>query len=197
MGFVGTSTWAWRNADREAMDVGRGPDLEQIYREHHDFAWRVVRRLGVPAEGVDDAVQEIFVVLHRRRSELDFSRSIRALLYGVARRVAKRARDRAAARATLTLVPSADPGPDLEARAATHEKAAVVRDALHAMDEDKRMTFVLSEIEGLSIPEVAECLGVNVNTAYARQRAARQLVRAAIARHLAREESDRVRAGRR
>jgi RNA polymerase sigma-70 factor, ECF subfamily len=197
MGFMGTSTWTGRDADQEAMRVGKGPDLEQIYREHHAFAWRVVRRLGVPAEAVDDAVQEIFVVLHRRRAELDFSRSIRALVYGVARRVARRGRERLASRATLTLAPAPDPRPDPEARALLREKATVVRDALDAMDEDKRMTFVLSEIEGLSIPEVAECLGVNLNTAYARQRAARQLVRAAIARHLAREEWDLGRAGRR
>lgn len=177
--------------------MGAEPDLEDIYREHHAFVWRVVRRLGVPEAGVDDAVQEIFVVLHRRRRELDFSGSVRALLFGVARRVAKRARDRSIARATLQLVPSAGPGPDPEERAATEQKAAVVREALDAMGEDKRMTFVLADVEGLTIPEVAECLGVNVNTAYARQRAARQLLRAAIDRHLAREERDLVRAGRR
>jgi hypothetical protein len=49
----------------------------------------------------------------------------------------------------------------------------------------------------MTMPEVAECLGVNLNTAYARQRAALKLVRAAIARHQAREEGERVRAPRR
>lgn len=177
--------------------VASRPDVEQIYREHHTFVWRVVRRLGVPTDLVDDVVQEVFVVVHRRRDELDFSRSIRALLYGVARRIAARARERAVATTTLQLVPRADPRPDAETRLATEQKAEVVRRALDAMDEDKRMTFVLAEVEGMTMPDVAECLGVNLNTAYARQRAALKLVRAAIARHRAREEGERVRARRR
>jgi RNA polymerase sigma-70 factor (ECF subfamily) len=164
--------------------VASRPDVEQIYREHHTFVWRVVRRLGVPTDLVDDVVQEVFVVVHRRRDEL-------------ARRIAARARERAVATTTLQLVPRADPRPDAETRLATEQKAEVVRRALDAMDEDKRMTFVLAEVEGMTMPEVAECLGVNLNTAYARQRAALKLVRAAIARHQAREEGERVRARRR
>lgn len=177
--------------------MGGAPDLAQIYREQHRFVWRIVRGLSVPVDAVDDAVQEVFVVLHRRRDELDFSGPIRALLYGVARRVAKRARERSTRRATLQLVPSIDPRPDPERRALMEEKARVVSAALDAMDEDKRMTFVLADVEGLTIPEVAQCMEVNLNTAYARQRAARQLVRAAIARHRASEEGDRVRSARR
>jgi RNA polymerase sigma-70 factor (ECF subfamily) len=175
----------------------QAPDLEQIYREHHTFVWRVVRGFSVAPDAVDDAVQEVFVVLHRRRNELDFTGPVRGLLYGVARRVAKRAREKTRARATLQLVPSADRRPDPEQRALTRERADVVRDALHAMDDDKRMTFLLADVEGMTIPQVAESMGVNVNTAYARQRAARKLVQAAIARHHAVQEGDRVRAGRR
>lgn len=177
--------------------MGDGPDLEQIYREHHAFVWRVVRRLGVPADAVDDAVQETFVVLHRRRAELDWSRSIRGLLYGVARRIAKRTRERVMNRPVLSLVPTKDPGPDPEQRAQTRQKAAVVREALDAMDAGKRLVFVLADVEGMTIPEVAECLQLNLNTAYARQRAARKLVAAAIARHKAKEDRPHVGAGRR
>ena len=176
--------------------MGDGPDLEQIYREHHTFVWRVVRRLGVPDDAVDDVVQETFVVLHRRRTELDWSRSVRGLLYGVARRIAKRVRERSVNRPVLSLVPTADPGPDPEQRAHARQKAAVVREALDTMDAAKRLVFVLADVEGMTIPEVAQCLQINLNTAYARQRAARKLVAAAIARHRAKEERPHVGLGR-
>ena len=172
------------------------PDLAQIYREHHAFVWRVVRRLGVPDAAVDDAVQEVFVVLHRRRGELDMSGSIRGLLYGIARRIAKRTRDKANAAANLRVVGSSTARENPERDAVTRQKAEVVRAALDAMDEGKRMTFVLADIEGMTMPEIAECLGVNLNTAYARLRAARHKLGQAIARHRAAEEGDRVRVGR-
>lgn len=171
------------------------PDLAQIYRDHHAFVWRIVRRLGVPESVVDDAVQEVFVVVHRRRDELDFSRSIRGLLYGIARRVAKRSRDKANAAARLRVVGPTTARGDPEADAAIREKAEVVRAALEAMDEAKRMTFVLADVEGLTMPEVAAAMEVNVNTAYARLRAARQKLGQAVARHRAAEEGDHVRSG--
>jgi RNA polymerase sigma-70 factor (ECF subfamily) len=172
------------------------PDLAQIYRDQHAFVWRIVRRLGVAEAAVDDAVQEVFVVLHRRRGELDMSGPIRGLLYGIARRVAKRARDKASAAANLRVVGSTTARENPERDAVIRQKAEVVRAALDAMDEDKRMTFVLADIEGMTMPEIAECLGVNINTAYARLRAARQKLSQAVARHRAAEEGDRAIAGR-
>jgi len=52
---------------------------------------------------------------------------------------------------------------------------------LDALDENKREAFVLAELEGLTAPEIAEILGVNVNTIYARIRAARRALEAAAA----------------
>lgn len=176
------------------------PTLEEIYQEHYTFVWRIARRLGVGDAALDDVVQEVFVVMHRRAHELDMGGSIKALLYGVTRRIAGRVRDTAKQRERrlavvadpLTPAPSEDP----EARALLEERAAVVREALDAMDEDKRMVFVLTHVEGMSIPEAATILEVNVNTAYARARAARELVSKAIARHRARDERIRVHATR-
>lgn len=170
------------------------PDLTQIYRDHHAFVWRVVRRLGVPDAGVDDAVQEVFVVLHRRRDELDLSGSMRGLLYGITRRVAKRSRDKASRAARLRVVGPATAAENPEADAATKQKAEALRAALEDLDEDKRMTFVLADIEGMTMPEVAAAMDVNVNTCYARLRAARRKLSAAVARHRQAEEGH-VRSG--
>lgn len=170
--------------------MGQRVGLEQIYREHHAFVWRVLRRLGAPA--VDDAVQEVFVVMHRRRDELDTSRGVRPLLYGISRKVAARQRAKLGREPPAAAVAPAAPV-DPEERTARREAAQVVRAALDAMDEDKRMTFLLADVEGMTMPEVAECQGINLNTAYARLRAARQRVTKAVERHRAREEAARAR----
>ncbi len=177
--------------------MGDVPSLEEIYDRHYTFVWRVARRLGVSDATLDDVVQEVFVVVHRRRHELDMTGSIPALLYGITRRVAGRARDVAKQReARLTLIepPTPTAPDDPESRASLEERAAVVRDALAAMDEDKRVMFLLTEVEGMSIPEAAAVVDVNVNTAHSRARVARELVKKAIARHRARDERIRVHA---
>jgi RNA polymerase sigma-70 factor (ECF subfamily) len=162
------------------------PAVAAIYREHYEFVWRLIGRFGVPARAVDDAVQDVFVVLHRRRDELDARGSIRALLYGIARKIARTYRERA--RREVELVDADEPaGPYPDEEVARRQAAAVVREALDAMDEDKRMAFALADLEGLAMPEVAQCLGINLNTAYSRVRAARQVLQRAIARHRARD----------
>ena len=44
------------------------PPIATLVRDYHAFLWRSVRRLGVPAGDVDDAVQELFLISHRDHS---------------------------------------------------------------------------------------------------------------------------------
>ncbi len=59
---------------------------------------------------------------------------------------------------------------------------------LDEMDDDRREIFVMAELEQLTMPDIAATLGLNVNTAYARLRAARQTFEASLERHRARDE---------
>jgi RNA polymerase sigma-70 factor (ECF subfamily) len=54
--------------------------------------------------------------------------------------------------------------------------------ALESVDLDRRAVFVLHEIDGVAIPEVADALTIPVNTAYSRLRLARQEFHAAVRR---------------
>ena len=63
-------------------------DLETVYDEHASFVWRTLRLLGVPPAGLEDAVQEVFLVVHRRLAGFEGRSSIRTWLYAIARRVA-------------------------------------------------------------------------------------------------------------
>ena len=66
------------------------------------------------------------------------------------------------------------------------ERAQIVRRLLDAMDDDKREMLVLAEIDELPVPEIAEILGLKLNTAYSRLRLARRAFDDAVARARAR-----------
>jgi RNA polymerase sigma-70 factor (ECF subfamily) len=54
--------------------------------------------------------------------------------------------------------------------------------ALDRLDDDKREAFVLSQVEGMSAPEIAEITGVPLNTVYSRIRVAKLAFQAEVAR---------------
>lgn len=150
------------------------PTFERVYREQFEFVWRTVRALGVSEAALDDAVQDVFVVVHRRLPEFEGRASVRTWTYEIARRVALRHRTLAARHAARH-----DALPELPARddldgALDHAKAtAVMREFLWTLDEDRRRAFVLSEFGEMPGREIAAVLDVNMNTIYARIRSAR------------------------
>lgn len=159
-------------------------DFERIYETHVDFIWRAVRALGVPERNVDDAVQDVFIVAHRQLGSFEGRSALRSWLFGIARRVAAdhrrwaRRKDRGEELRESELQAVSPPQLDAVASA---EALAMLQAILDAIDEDKRETFVLIEIERMTAPEVAEVLGINVNTVYSRLRAARIAFNAAVA----------------
>ncbi|MBC8068738.1 MAG: sigma-70 family RNA polymerase sigma factor, partial [Deltaproteobacteria bacterium] len=72
--------------------------LEQVYRQHYAFVWRSCRRLGVPDAELDDVVQEIFVIVHRRLAGFEGRSAITTWLFAIAYRVVRDQRRSAAAR---------------------------------------------------------------------------------------------------
>ena len=162
--------------------------FEAVYGQHFRGIWRTLRRLGVRDAQLDDAAQDVFIVVHRKLATFD-GRSLRGWLYAIAVRVASDYRRDAARRSTVPLG-------ELPADAAfgpariseRNESVALLHRLLDQLDVAKRTAFVLGELEGLTAPEIAEALGVNSNTVYARLRAARHQFDAALARHRLRTE---------
>lgn len=170
----------------------RAPCLATLYRQEFAFVWRTLRYLGVPAASVEDAAQEVFITAHRRLAAFDSARgSARSWLYGIARNTARHhhrwARRRDPQRLAVVEPEVADPAADPEAWVSRVEVAEVVERGLAKLDQRRREVFVLHEIEGLSAPEIAELLGIKVNTVYSRLARARTRFRAAVARQQARE----------
>jgi RNA polymerase sigma-70 factor (ECF subfamily) len=145
--------------------------------------WRTLRRLGVLPAQLDDAAQDVFVIVHRRLPQFD-GRSLRGWLYAIAVRVASDYRRGAAQRRTLPLSETmVDPAPDPARASELADAVRLLHELLAELDEPKRTVFVLGELEELSAPEIAEALGENLNAVYSRLRAARARFDAALRRH--------------
>ena len=169
--------------------------FDQVYEAHFAFAFRNAKRLGVGDASVDDVVQEVFMVLYRRLDHYDGRSSMRGWIYGILCNVVREYR-RACRRkesplcaldpeATSAAASAAsDPGP-VEA-IERQEAARLLFKILDTLDDEKREVLVLAELEQMNIPEIAQALGVNVNTLYSRLKAARKALVQAYRRETAR-----------
>jgi RNA polymerase sigma-70 factor (ECF subfamily) len=174
-------------SEREAVR----PSFDELYGEHFTFVWRNLRRLGVAEAALSDAAQDVFLVVHRRLHEFEPRASVRSWLYSIAVRVARQHRRGARRKPVEALDDAAHCAAGLgpEQLAAQSEALQRLLALLEQLDDAKREAFVLSELENLTAPESAEILGVNVNTIYARVRAARKQLESALAQ-LGRERED-------
>jgi len=171
---------------------GAERDFGEVYTQHFDFVWRTARRLGVPDRSLDDAVQDVFIVVHRRLADFEGRSSIKSWVFAIARRVARDHRRRVGRKERGQSLPEGlvdGRAPSPMESAAKAEARRVLHDFLGALDDDKREAFVLAELEQMTVPEIAEATSANVNTVYSRLRAARRSFEQAVARHQARERS--------
>jgi RNA polymerase sigma-70 factor, ECF subfamily len=188
-----TTTGGVRPADGPAprLPLARELTFEDLYRSELAFVWRSARRLGARDAALDDIVQEVFVVVHRRLATFEARSSLRTWLFGITLRIV-RDHLRATRRKRLTgetdpdtLITPADGPHELAERA---EAVQLLHAVLDELEDERREVFVMAELEQLPVPEIAGVLGINVNTAYARLRLARQAFEAGVARRRARDE---------
>lgn len=176
----------------QAPAPGTPPDFHACYEAHFDFVWRSARRLGVEEAALDDVVQEVFLVVHRKLQEFQGRSSLRTWLFSITLRMAsehRRSRRRKAPEQRQTFDPASLPDPQTNPHevAARSEAALLLRRFLDGLDEDRRAVFILAELEGMSAPEIAEATSANLNTVYTRIRSARQAFEDTVKRHRARE----------
>lgn len=149
--------------------------FESVYAEHARFIWRVLRGMGVPDAAIEDAVQEVFIVVHRRLPEFDGRHALRTWLFAIAYRVA--CDQRRKHRRASTIEPIGENVLDAaltpQERVEQSQRLQVLSAALDTLDDDKRALIVLAELEELTVPEIAALTDTSVNTVYTRLRRAR------------------------
>jgi RNA polymerase sigma-70 factor (ECF subfamily) len=164
-----------------------GDDFEALYRETFPAVWRVLARMGVPQSDLHDAAQNVYLVAHRRRAEFKNRSSAKTWVVGIAINVATDVRRTLRRKPVDPLdekVPDAAPNP-LE-RVSQSEALELVSRLLETLPVERREIFILAEFEEFTAPEMAQALGLNLNTVYSRLRLARRDFQAALDAHDAR-----------
>ena len=186
-GHTSAVSFAAAHLEPEPSPVARGFDA--VYDECFELVWRMLRRMGVPDGSLEDAVQDVFLVVHRRFDEFQRRSATKTWVAGIAIRVAADHRRLQRRKGGLEpLAPGvADRRPDPLREAVQAEAVRRLNELLQELDDERREVFVLSELEQMTAPEISEALGVNVNTVYSRLRAARKSFDEALARQRSRE----------
>ena len=157
------------------------PEFRAAYDSHFDYVWRSLRRLGAPDRDLDDLAHDTFIAFFR--SGYDRARPIKPWLFGIAFRVASDYRRRAQNKYEIAVEHEATDGaPAADEQVTANERRRLVLDALATLDLDRRAVFVMHDIDGHSMPEIADSLCVPLNTCYSRLRLARADFQAAVQR---------------
>ncbi len=165
------------------------PSFEEVYQTLLPYVLVVLWRLGVASRDLHDVAHEVFLVVHRRLEDHDPRLSIKPWIAGISANVALR--HRALARNQRELLAAddgepielADPGLDAERRVAQAETQRIVRELIQRIERERRAVFVLYDLEGSDMRDIAQALQIPVNTAWDRRwRRARSEFTAAVKR---------------
>jgi RNA polymerase sigma factor (sigma-70 family) len=157
-----------------------------LVRRHGPLVWRLCRRLLGDDQAAEDAYQATFLVLVRKAKGLRLRTALAGWLYGVARRVAFKARARAARRrrheTPAASLFATDHRSDPLAQVSAREVLTALEDEVARLREVYRLPVVLCGLEGLSQEEAARRLGWTPGSVKGRLERGRKLLHARLAR---------------
>jgi RNA polymerase sigma-70 factor, ECF subfamily len=152
------------------------PSFQDVFQAHSQYVWVTLRRLGARPAELEDLTHDVFIQVLRHLDEYDPERPMRPWLFAFAFRVAaedrRRVRRRPEVAADLGQAPDFKPGPVEELL--QQERRELARAAIDEVELNRRAVFILHELDGFAIPEVAKSLAIPLATAYSRLRLARE-----------------------
>ena len=162
--------------------------LNRLFEENLDFVWRSLRRLGVPLSTVDDATQQVWLIVAKRLPDIAVG-SERSFLFGTATRIASDTRRSLARRREVSgdAAPDwVDPAPHAEELLERQRARLVLDELLDDLPDELRAVFILYELEEQTATQIAELLGIPTGTVASRLRRARAEFEQIVKRHRAR-----------
>jgi RNA polymerase sigma-70 factor (ECF subfamily) len=169
---------------REEASASARPAFRDLFEAHFSYVWNVLKRLGVAERDLEDLGQQVFLQVHGQLANFDTRRPIRPWLFSFAYHAASNYRALARHRVELSIVApeAADFRPAADEQLITRQELELAELALTRVSLERRAVLLLHEVEGHSMPEIAETLGIPLNTAYSRLRLARQEYEVAVRR---------------
>jgi RNA polymerase sigma-70 factor (ECF subfamily) len=142
--------------------------IRSLWDSHASPVLRSLRYLGVREADLDDALQETFVIAHKKLGELREDGSPRAWLNAIALNVARHAR-RAKPMMSIDEIAESHDDRDLAARAGARDE---VLSLLARLADAEREIVVLYHLEQFTLKEIAEIQDCPIQTVYSRLGAA-------------------------
>lgn len=162
-------------------DEGAEAAFSALVAQHGPMVWSVCRGVLADSHAAEDAFQATFLILVRKASSIRRRDAVGPWLYGVARRIAVRARVNSARQrlregqgAEMKATP--DPDPTLR------EQLEALHEEVDRLPEKYRAPVVLCHLEGRTHAEAARLLRCPVGTVSIRVSRARDLLRARLTR---------------
>lgn len=153
----------------------RSPDaFKELYREQLGYVYSVLRRLGGPAESLEDLCHDVFMTAFRKRADYDGSRPIKPWLFGIAFRLMLNVKRKATVECDdQPLVALEDTRANPEQVLAQRQAQTALQRAISRLEPDRRAVFLMHDLDGHAAPDIARELEIPLNTAYSRLRLAR------------------------
>jgi len=163
-------------------DTRLSAELRAVYLDQFAYVMATLRRLGVAERDLEDVAHDVFVTLHRRFEDYDRARPLRPWLFGIAYRSASDYRKLARHRREDMdhEVDPADPRLPVDETMDREQKRRLLVAALQDVELERRAVLVMHDLDGVGVPEIADQLGIPLNTAYSRLRLARKELQVAV-----------------
>ena len=170
----------------ERFATGRDEFAEQTFEalieRHGPMVFRVCRGVLGNDHAAEDAFQATFLVLARKASSLYLTGSLASWLYGVAHRVARRARSDAARRLVTQRRAADIASAAKDEMPSWRDDLSILGDEIERLPAVLRDAVVLCYLEGKTYDEAALGLGVADSTVRGRLSRARRRLRARLIR---------------
>lgn len=154
----------------------RAQGAGEVFEAHAEFVWAQLQRFGLRGTDLEDATQEVFVVVHRKLHTFDGTSKITTWLFAIALRVARSYRRRAWFRREQPCEEpiSAHEEDTPEDACERAEGRRRLQRILDSMPIERRSVFVMFELEEMSCEAIGEFMNLPVGTVHSRLFKARQ-----------------------
>ncbi len=170
----------------QRVAAGDAHALGVAFDRYHRDVYAVLARLRGSRIDLDDLVQTTFLALPGAAHNFDPAATARSFIIGVALQYARRDRRNLVRRwrlwkARAYEIELPEGGVDPERHASDREDFSALESALAGLSHAQREVIVLHEVHGMKGEEVAQALGIPLNTVWTRLHHARNSLRSTLA----------------
>jgi len=147
-----------------AIKSGDHAAFKKFFQKHHSFLYHFLLKKGMSEQQSEDLVQQAFVLIWEKRTEIDPQKSLRAYLFRIAyTRMLNTIRDHSKFDDNAETFEK-ESGEKADSSIQNQELANAIEMAILSMPEKRQAVFRLCFIQEFTYKDAAEVLDVSVKT---------------------------------